>query len=291
MSKKVSIIIPARGERFLPETVNDIYAHATGEIEVIVMMDGYWQTPILEDRPGLTIIHRGHAMGMRAGINAAASIAKGDYLMKTDAHCMFAEGFDEVLKADMEDNWVVIPRRHRLDAEHWTLQDTEKPPIDYHYLSCPMTNKDGYSMHGAIWPERTRERMDIPIDDTMSFQGSFWFMTANWFRNFLGGMSEAGYGTFSQEPQEIGNKTWLGGGRVVVNKKTWYAHLHKGKQYGRGYFIGKTEISKGHEYSAHYWMNNQWEKRIHDFEWLVEKFSPVPTWPANWKELIPPCTI
>ncbi len=22
---------------------------------------------------------------------------------------------------------------------------------------------------------------------------------------------------------------------------------------------------------------------IHDFEWLLEKFAPVPTWPENWR--------
>ena len=52
-------------------------------------------------------------------INAAARIASGKYIFKTDAHCMFAKGFDEVLQADMEDNWVVMPRFYVLDAEHW----------------------------------------------------------------------------------------------------------------------------------------------------------------------------
>lgn len=291
MSKKVSVIIPSRNERFMPQTVADIYKKATGEIEVLVMLDGYWPDPILPDYPNLTLLHVSRAMGMRNAINSCAAIATGDYLMKADGHCMFAEGFDEVLKADMEDDWVVIPRRHRLDAEKWDLEPTEKPPIDYHYLSCPMTNKNGYSMHGAIWPEYTRTHYDTLIDDTMSFQGSFWFMTKKWFHTFLGGMSEVGYGSFSQEPQEIGNKTWLGGGRVVVNKKTWYAHLHKGSKYGRGYAMGSHEVERGHQYSAHFWMGNKWDKRIHDFEWLVEKFSPVPTWPENWKELVPPCEI
>ena len=262
---------------------------ATGEIELLAVLDGYWPDPYdLPDDPRLIILHHGEPKGMRACINAAANIAKGEYLMKADAHCMFAEGFDETLKADLDDNWISIPRRHRLDAENWILQDVgNKPPIDYHYLSCPITNKDGYSMHGAIWPERTRERMNNPeydIDDTMSFQGSFWCMKTKHFVDFIGGMSEVGYGTFSQEPQEIGNKTWLGGGRIIVNKKTWYAHLHKGKRYGRGYFISKREVSDGHLYSAKYWMNNCWSGRVHDIEWLVDKFSPVPTWPEDWAE-------
>jgi glycosyltransferase involved in cell wall biosynthesis len=280
---KVSVLIPSRGEQFLPQTVADILAHAGGDVEVIAALDGYWPNPPLPEDKRLKIVHHGTPLGMRASINHAAAVATGDYLMKCDGHCMFAEGFDEVLKADIQDNQIVIPRRKRLDAENWAIQDVGKPDIDLHYLSNPMTNPDGFSMHGAIWPREDRKRLDILIDETPSFQGSFWMMTrAHWER--LGGMSEEGYGGFTQEPQEIGMKTWLGGGQVVVNKKTWYAHLHKGKKFGRGYHQDRREIIEGHEYSARYWMNNKWTERVHDFEWFIDKFPNMPTWDANWKE-------
>jgi glycosyltransferase involved in cell wall biosynthesis len=280
---KVSVIIPSRGEQFLPQTVADILAHAGGDVEVIAALDGYWPNPPLPEDKRLKIVHHGTPLGMRASINHAAAVATGDYLMKCDGHCMFAEGFDEVLKADIQDNQIVIPRRKRLDAENWAIQDVGKPDIDLHYLSNPMTNPDGFSMHGAIWAHEDRKRLDILIDETPSFQGSFWMMTrAHWER--LGGMSEEGYGGFTQEPQEIGMKTWLGGGQVVVNKKTWYAHLHKGKKFGRGYHQDRREIIEGHEYSARYWMNNKWTERVHDFEWFIDKFPNMPTWDANWKE-------
>ena len=280
---KLSVIIPARGERFLTQTITDVLAHATGDIEVIAVLDGYWPVPMPADDPRLTIIHFSQPRGMRNAINSAASIAKGEYLLKCDAHCSFQEGFDEILKADIADNWIVIPRRDRLDAETWSRQETGKPPIDAHYLSCPLTNKDGFSMHGAIWPQHDRGRENIPIDDTPSFQGSCWMMSRrHWER--LGPMSEEGYGGFTQEPQEIGMKTWLGGGRIVVNKNTTYLHLHKGHRYGRGYHQDKREILRGHEYSARYWMNNKWSKRVSDFAWFVEKFTPMPTWPADWQE-------
>ena len=280
---KLSVLIPARGERFLTQTVADILAHARGDIEVIAVLDGYWPQPILPDDKRLTILHYSQPRGMRNAINSAASIAKGEYLLKCDAHCSFQEGFDEILKLSIDDNWIVIPRRDRLDAETWTRQETGKPPIDAHYLSCPLTNQDGFSMHGAIWPQHDRGREHILIDDTPSFQGSCWMMSRrHWDR--LGGMSEEGYGGFTQEPQEIGMKTWLGGGRIVVNKKTTYLHLHKGPKYGRGYFQDRDEIRNGHQYSARYWMNNKWSKRVSDFSWFVEKFSPMPTWPADWQE-------
>lgn len=296
MSDKVSIIIPAGGEvgtnygeRFLPHTVKDLLTKSVGDIEIIVVLDGYWAVDdnnnwLLPDRPNITVIHRSKQMGMRAAINAAAALAKGKYLMKCDAHCMFEYGFDEVLKADCDDDWIVIPRRHSLDAENWAIDQNGKIGRDYHYLNFPSPYKEhDHGIHGVEWPQRARERSEYLIDDTPSFQGSCWFMTRR-HRDWLGDMSEEGYGTFSQEPQEIGNKTWLGGGRIVVNKKTWYAHLHKGKRYGRMYHQNGAEIVKAHNWSAWHWMTDKWKDRKYDFEWLIRKFWPMPTWEECWME-------
>ena len=41
---------------------------------------------------------------------------------------------------------------------------------------------------------------------------------------------------------------------------------------------------KGRLYCIDYWMNNKWEKRAHDWEWLLKKFWPVPSWPEDWQE-------
>ena len=106
---KLSVIIPSAGERFLPETLAGVYDNARGDVEAIVVLDGYWPDPPLQDYPGLKVIHNKTQNGLRAGINAAAAVATGKYLMKIDAHVLFAEGYDEVLKADCEPNWVAVP--------------------------------------------------------------------------------------------------------------------------------------------------------------------------------------
>jgi glycosyltransferase involved in cell wall biosynthesis len=281
---KVSVIIPSRNERFLSQTIADIFSKAQGDIEIIAVLDGYWPDPPMLDRPNLIVIHRSEAQGMRSGINSAAAIANGDYLMKCDAHCMFAEGWDETLKAECDVDWVVIPRRLSLDAEAWAIKDTGKAPVDYHYLCYPYMHPNEPGIHGCVWNERARERKDILLDDEMSSQGSCWFMSKRHFGSFLGGLSCEGYGTFVQEFQEIGLKTWLGGGQVKVNKKTWYAHLHKGKEYGRGYFISKGGMERGIRWSLDYWVNDRWAERQHDLAWLVDKFWPIPTWPADWRD-------
>ena len=279
---KVSIIIPSRNEIFLSHTIADLLAKGS-DIEIIAVLDGYWPDPPLKDDPRLIQLHRGRAMGMRAAINAAVGIATGEYLMKTDAHCMFGEDYDSILQADCEDNWIVIPRRYSLDAEAW---ERRKEPIDAMYYFYPYLHPDDLGLHGRPWAERGRPRKHIEIDEDLAFQGSCWFMHRNhWER--IGPMQEAGYETFMGEPQEIGFKTQLGPwrGAIMRNKKTWYAHLHKGKQYGRMYYMAKSERTRGNAYSFDFWWNNRWSERVLDIEDLLERWMPMPHWPENWREL------
>jgi glycosyltransferase involved in cell wall biosynthesis len=277
----VSVLVPARGERFLQETVNDLLQKAAGEIEVIVNLDGYKPEAVVEDKR-VTYLYQAIPIGMRAGINACAAIAKGEYLMKVDAHCMFEPGYDLKLAAEFDDNWIVIPRRYRLDAVTWTRRHFA--PLDYHYLICPWSQKE-FTMQNTIWQARDRARASVLLDDTMTFQGSCWFMTAEHFHKRLGGLELKHYWGWEQEPQELGNKTWLGGGRVVVNKNVWYAHLHKGALWGRMYPMNWTQVMEGHRYSTIYWLRNSWPGQIHPFSWLVEKFWPIPTWMEGWQEM------
>lgn len=288
MNDKVSIVIPSRNEQFLSHTIKDLLKNARGDIEIIAVLDGYWppKEEIINDIR-VIYLHKGEPEGMRPGINDAVAISTGKYIMKIDGHCMVDEGFDLKLKADCEHNWVVIPRRKRLDAENWCIQDVGKPDVDYNYLSFPDNPADfgGPGLNGRIWTQRILDRNDpkYDIDDEMSFQGSCWFMHKDHFYN-MELMDHENYGTFWNEAQEIGLKTWLSGGRVVRNKKTWYAHLHKGKKYGRGYKITNRTIEQGAMFGNKWLDNKAWDKQTLPFSFLIEKFWPVPGWPDNWKE-------
>ena len=293
---KTTIVIPARNEIFLEQTIADIYAHATGDFELIVVLDNYWPDPPIADRAGLKIIHWGKRRGMRAAINAASEIGTGEYLMKVDAHCNFAPGFDEVLKSDCDVDWVVTPRRYSLDWENWKPKP-DKPPVDYEYLSYPYQDGQDVGLHARYWwGSRDRARRDILVDENMAWQGSCWFMTMRYFRSLIYPMDEANYGMFIGEPQEIGLKVWLSGGKCMLNKNVWYAHLWKGQQYrdafreryGTGYTrVGKREFDRGNKYSTKFWFNDYpFPQRKYPLSWLVEKFWPVPTWPEErdkWK--------
>lgn len=268
----VSIIVPARNEPFLQKTITDLLTKAEGEIEIIVVLDGYWMDGPIEDSR-IIYVHLGRAKGMRNAINAGAALAKGDYLMKTDAHCMFDKGFDVKLAAECEKNWVVVPRRYALDPEKWEIIDNPKYPIDYMYLSK--------ELHGGVWDEKNKdpELKKKLIDETMSNQGSVWFMPKSYF-NQLELMDENSYGTFWNEFQEIGLKCWLSGGAVMINKKTWYAHWHKPSDAGRGYSLGSNQAEIGTAYTKRWLTNTAWHKQTLPFTWLIDHFKPVPTWTA-----------
>lgn len=280
---RISVILPSRNERFLPETVNDVLAKAKGDIEIIPVLDGYTLDVPLSDDPRVKPVHIPVGEGMRPAICHGAAAATGDYIMKLDAHCMVDEGFDMKLLTHMQDDWLVIPRRYSLDPINWSIKNTGKSPVDAHFLSYPFElDRPGHGLHGTVWNERARNRKTILIDDEMSSQGSCWFTKHTYFDRILNPMDVANYGSFINEFQEVGCKIWLSGGRVVINKHTWYAHLHKGKEFGRGYFIDKREFGRGSRYCIWFWMTNQqFPGQIRDFKWLIEKFWPVPTWPTT----------
>jgi hypothetical protein len=261
-------------------------AKATGDIEVIAVLDGYWPNPPLKDYPNLTLLHRGEGQGMRPGINSAAAIARGKYLMKLDAHCLVEKGFDEVLQKDCEEDWVVIPTKYSLDEDNWRNKP-DKPPVNYYFLTFPyhLDGTYGTGLHAKTWNEKNKVREAFRIDDLMSFQGSFWFMHKTYFDRQIGPLDHDNY-YFVQEAQEIGMKCWLSGGRVVINKNTSYAHLHKGKKHGRGYFLSTPKMVDGEVFSTNYWMNDQYPNALpgRGIRWIVEKFGPLPGWPGDWQD-------
>ncbi len=293
---KTSIIIPTRNEigetaegvNMLQRTVQDIYEKAKGEIEVIVGFDGppYQRFP---KYPDLITVQFPEPIGLKAMINELAWTASGDYIYKSDSHCMFGEGFDEILKADMQDNWVVMPRFKILNASDWSLQERngEVEFYDYFYLCCPFTDPRGLRFKaGGHWKERTTERLDVLIDETPQIHGSGWFVNREHFLYNIGGFPEVDPMGHAQEPPYLGLKSWLGpwGGKLMVNKKTWYAHAHQDSSK-RGYPEDRKHTERTYREVAEYWLGNKWEERIHDFEYFVDKFMPMPTWPENWKEL------
>lgn len=258
----VSVIIPARNEPYLKQTILDILKKATGKIEVIAILDGYWpeSQDIIDDKR-VIYINFGSARGMRNAINTGVFLSRGEYILKCDAHCMFDEGFDEKLSKDCKENLIVVPRRYPLIPQTWQREkrSDNKYPIDYMKL---------VNFHGEIDTERRDKRKDIMIDDLMTSQGSCWFMPRKYYDE-LELLDEDTYGRFWNEFQEIGLKCWLSGGEVKVNKNTWYAHWHKTE--GRGYSL--TDDQKVALEALEKWKTKGWHKQIKPLQWLFDKFN------------------
>lgn len=285
--EKTSIIIPARNEDYecqpgvsvLARTVQDIYEKATGNFEVLVGFDGppFQELP---DYPNLKVVKLPQVAGIKTVINALAAMATGKYLYKTDAHCSFGPGFDEILQEDMEEDWIVTPRFYVLNPANWEWQDERF--YDYFFLSCPFTDPKGLRFKaGGHWPERTAERLETLIDETPQIHGSGWFVSRDYFFNTLGGFPNIDPSGHAQEPIWLALKNWLAGGKVMVNKKTWYAHMHQDGNK-RGFSMSRGQVALSYKLAAEYWLGDKWHEKKHNFAWFVKKFMPMPTWPKDW---------
>jgi glycosyltransferase involved in cell wall biosynthesis len=277
----LSVIIPSRNEQYLSKTVDDIFAKVRGEIEVIVILDEKDQA--LAPRPNLIVRKKIGPPGLRSAIRQAIEIATGKYIMKTDAHCMFSEGFDTILCSDCEDNWVVVPRRYSLLPETWAI-DRTRPAIDYEYYVFPLLPELGPKKSGGKWLQRAKDRKELLLDEDMAFQASCWFTTKEHLINIGGFDNNTSAGDrWVLESEELANKTWLIGGKCMVNKKAWYAHWYKGTA-GRGYRADKRIMRLQREFQIDYWMHDKWPKAVRKISWLIERFMPIPGYPLDWQD-------
>lgn len=273
----VSIIIPARNEIYLQKTLEDILSNAEGDIEVLVMLDGYVPDPKIDTKDSRVVFyHYKDAIGQRQCVNAGVKLAKGKYIMKLDAHCALDKGFDVKLANDCEYNWTIVPRMYNLDSATWTPKLRKR--TDYMYITFLQGKEFRMEYYtGELY--RKLHRNPLEIDDTMCLVGCCFFMHKDRFWE-LGGMDE-GHGGWGQMGCELSCKAWLSGGALKVNKKTWFAHYFRGGGGpGFPYPITGRSVKKARDYSINLWLNNKWEKQVRPFQWMLDKFKP-PKWIMN----------
>jgi len=251
----VSVVIPSYKDPYLEKTINSLLENAEGEIEVIAVLDGYWpEKDTIVDDPRVRYVHLGKNRGMRRAINAGVSVARGKYIMRTDEHCMFAPGYDVTLSKNCDPKWIVTPVRYFLDVEKWEKMDKE--PVVYEKLMIQDMGNGVRKFAGFPWSERTEERKDRDIDGTMAMQGSCWLMHKKWWEDVIGELQHEGYGPLYQDSHEMVFKTWKAGGRLMVNKKTWFAHKHR--KFPRTHSNGTDENPSKNEQCWAYALE-QWE--------------------------------
>jgi glycosyltransferase involved in cell wall biosynthesis len=298
--RDLSVLIPARNEQFLKRTIDDVLANMRTDTEIIAVLDGQWAEPAIPDHPRVTLVYHAQARGQRQAVNLAAKLSNAKYIMKLDAHCSVAEGFDLALMDDCEHDWTVIPRMYNLHVFDWvcmacgnrtyqggkpaTCEKCSFRDFRMDMVWKPRWNRrsdfmrfDG-NLHFQYWRDyEKRPEAQGEICDLMCFVGACFFMERSRFWE-LGGLDEE-HGSWGQMGVEISCKSWLFGGRLVVNKKTWFAHLFRTQPgFGFPYNISHAEQERAREYSRDLWLNDKWPGAVRPFEWLIEKFAPVPDW-------------
>lgn len=297
----LSIIIPARNEIFLARTIDDILKNIEANTEIIAICDGYWPNPPIVDDPRVKIIHHSVSVGQRAASNDGAKIARGKYLMKVDAHCAFDKGFDrKMLEAFKEtgDNVTMIPIMRNLHAFDWVCPDGHRryqgpsgickecgkeTTMDIKWIGKEKPQSTAYrfdkDMHFQYWNDYGRKQSG-DITETISIQGSCFMLTKEkWFELDI---SSEEFNSWGQQGVEVACKTWLSGGRVLVNHRTWYAHMFRtqGGDFGFPYENPNIKVVENRQKSRELFANNKWKKAIYSFQWLINKFNP-PEWPTK----------
>lgn len=302
----LSVIIPGRNEMFMAKTVENVLANIRGDSEVIAVLDGYWPAPPgLQDHPRLKVIHHTEAVGQRAATNDGAKLSRAKYVMKLDAHCAVDVGFDIKLMKDCQPNHCLVPAMHHLHAFDWVCKDCGhrtyqgvkpnacikcyKSNLEMELVWKPRHNKPHISyrfdknLQFQYWNSHAkRPECQVPLVETMSFIGACMFLERDRFWA-LGGMDEE-HGSWGQFGTEWACKSWLSGGKLIGSRNTWFAHMFRTGNFAAPghstwpYPMSQEQIERAREHSRNLWLNNSWSHQVHNLEWLVEKFSPIPDW-------------
>jgi len=291
----LSIVIPARNEEFLNRTIEDICKNKRGNTQVIVGLDGGWPTTPLENHPDVIVLFYPESIGQRAISNQCVKLSRAKYIMKVDAHCAFDEGFDVKMIDKMEDDVTLVPVMRNLHVFNWVCEDGHSR---YQSPSGPCRDCGKETTKDVVWipktnPQSTAYRFDKTmhfqywndwgkrqegdLTETLSIQGSCFMLTRDkWLELDI---NSEGFNSWGQQGVEVACKTWLSGGRVLVNRTTWYAHMFRtqGGDFSFPYDNPQSKVDENRELSRELFERNKWSGAKHPFSWLIQKFNP-PEW-------------
>ena len=318
-NKDLSIIIPASNKNgiFINKTIEDILINIEMDTEIIVVYNGAWPDPGIPQHERINMIHYVEKIGQRVATNTGVRLSKAKYVMKLDAHCSFDKGFDRKLIENMQDNWTVAPIMKNLHAFNWKcykcgaqwyqgptpircmkVQENKlvenrdcsgadfrrkmiwKPRRGTHSTSYSFDAEPHFQYFNnyTIRPEYKETLEKTGLTESMSLQGSCFMCTREKYWEL--DICDETVGSWGNQGIEVACKTWLSGGRVIINHKTWYAHMFRtqGGDFGFSHPMPGNEVLLTKKKVWDLFFNNNWPKQIYPVSWLIEKFWPVPGW-------------
>lgn len=306
--KELSLLIPSRNEMFLKNTIEDALDNIEADTEIIVTLDGVWAEPPLQQNERVNIIYVPEAIGQRAATNLACKLSKAKYVAKLDAHCAFDKGFDRKMLEGFKkvgDDVTMTPVMNNLHAFDWVCGDCDwfkyQGPTPLTCEKCGGVNitrkmvwQSRHGVHSTSYcfdsephfqynePYKHREPYltdkKTGFTETMSLQGSCFMCTREKYWEL--GLCDENLGSWGNQGIEVAVKTWLSGGRVLVNHNTWYAHMFRtqGGDFSFPYEMSGRQVQKTKETVKNLFFENKWPLAKHKLSWLVEKFWPVSGW-------------
>jgi len=310
--RDLSILIPSRNEMFLKNTIEDILLHIEADTEVIALLDGQWADPPIPQNERVSVIYVPEAVGQRAGTNLACKLSRAKYVMKIDAHCSFDQGFDRKMLEGFDkvgDDVTLVPIMRNLWAFEWACYHNYCGWTQYQGptpLKCGKCGKSNKIRRRMKWigkrnpqstsytfdstphfqyfedwkhrPQYIKDKAETGFTETMSLQGSCFACTREkyWELN----LSDETLGNWGNQGIEVACKTWLSGGRVLVNHNTWYAHMFRtqGGDFGFPWPAGGRDTQRTKDNVKNLIWGGNYSKQIRPLSWLIEKFAPVPGW-------------
>lgn len=292
-NNNICVGIPSRNELFLCHSINNIYQTADHpeQIKIVVVVDGwdfevkpgndkYSQERIdcykreldqlhnLEkcDRFQITIIKHDQPQGVRVAFNKAAAITDCKYVFKIDSHIEMCPGWDTKAKQSYDNSGMetlLIPR----------IRSWEPSTGEYGRRLFGSWFLDR-EVHQHYWQDYMSRIPENQLEwETMANLGASWFTSQQyWFQ--MGGHDESLY-IWGESAPETSLKCWLFGGRQIVRRDFWFAHLFR-RQFP--YQISGSAIKHNKNVIKQEWTGEPKPGQIHDLQWLADKFAPVPTW-------------
>ncbi len=300
----------------LHHTVVSVLENTSKRCEIVVVLDGYQPPTKLPSSSRLTVIHHNKSIGQRAATNEAAQVATGEWVCKLDAHCAVDKDFDVKLLEGMEDDWTVVAGQYNLQVFQWKCKACgwvkDQSPKPERCDKCksryfkqvlvwqPRDGKEGRRLaytHSwyfdstltfGYWGEYAADeayckRHKIPfrpetqpqVHDTMCLLGACWAINRQ--RYFDLNICDTKFGSWGNQGVEVACKSWLSGGRLVVNQNTWFAHFFRVGGIPFPY-EGGGQKERAVARSKALWLTNSWPQQTRPLSWLIDHFKPTKDW-------------